>query len=113
MDLAGKGPLGLKKGKPERGTARARAHLALVKSLPCVICKKPGPSDAHHVICGRYGNLKVSDFGTIPLCRDCHMDGPNAIHRGKHSWITRNGNDYDYIDETLAAVRMISDGSDG
>jgi hypothetical protein len=61
VNLTGKGPLGLKHPKPERGTAKARAHIARVKSLPCVICLKPGPSDAHHVICDRYGQRKASD----------------------------------------------------
>lgn len=81
MNLTGRGPLGLKKPKPERGTKNARAHLDRVKSLPRVICRKPGPSDAHHVICDRYGQRKASDFETIPLCKPHHQDGPEAIHK--------------------------------
>lgn len=109
-DLGNKGPLGQKKPKAERGTAKARAHIARVKHLPCVICNKHGPSDAHHVICGRYGSAKASDFEVIPLCRNCHTEGPNAIHNGKQSWITLHGMDYDYLEATLNAVRKISNG---
>ena len=97
MNLTGRGPLGLKGPKPERGTAKARAYIARVKELPCVICAKPGPSDAHHVICGRYGSAKASDFDVIPLCKSCHQHGPKAIHSGKASWEARNGPDYEYL----------------
>lgn len=96
-NLAGKPPLGLKAPKPIRGTKAAKDHIARVKQLRCVICHKPGPSDAHHVFCGRYGQRKASDFEVIPLCKQCHQDGPNAIHNDKAGWIKRNGNDFDYL----------------
>ena len=97
MNLMGKPPLGQKAPKPERGTARAKAHLEAVKGLPCVICARPGPSDAHHVFHGRYGARKASDFEVIPLCRWCHQDGPNSIHQAKDSWRKLNGSDFDYL----------------
>ncbi len=96
-NLAGRPPLGLKAPKPERGTPAARKHLARVKALPCVICAAPGPSDAHHCISGRYGSRKVSDFQTIPLCKLCHQDGPEAIHRNKGAWEARNGLDHEFL----------------
>ena len=92
-----KGPLGLKSPKPVRGTAAAKRHLARVKSLPCVICQAPPPSDAHHVICGRYGSRKASDFDTIPLCKRHHQHGPEAIHNGKASWESKHGPDWGYL----------------
>lgn len=97
MNLMGKPPLGLKAPKPERGTARAMAHLARVKALPCVICWKPGPSDARHVFHGRYGSRKASDFETIPLCKSHHQDGPDAIHNDKAGWADRYGFDYEFL----------------
>lgn len=98
MNIASsRGPIGPKAQRPERGTAQARSHLERVKRLPCVICGRPGPSDAHHCICGRYGSRKVSDFAVIPLCKQCHQDGPLAIHNGKASWAERNGPDYEYL----------------
>ena len=96
-DLAGRGPLGQKKPKAERGTSKARAHIARVKQLPCVICCSPGPSDAHHVFCGRFGSTKASDFEVIPLCKAHHQDGPDAIHNGKASWVEKYGEDHKYL----------------
>jgi hypothetical protein len=96
-NLAGKPPMGLKQTRQANGTAKGRAHMARVKALPCVICGKPGPSDAHHVFCGRYGQSKASDFETIPLCKECHQIGPLAIHNDKAGWIARNGPDTDYL----------------
>lgn len=107
MNLTGRGPLGLKRPKPERGTEKARVHLARVKSLPCVICRKPGPSDAHHIICDRYGQHKASDFETIPLCKAHHQDGPQAIHNGKASWVAKYGADHSYLP---VVDRWLSDG---
>ena len=98
MNLSGRGPLGLKQPKPDRGTKAARAHIAAVKSLPCVICLRPGPSDAHHVICNRYASNRVSDFDVIPLCKAHHQDGPEAIHNGKASWVDKHGPDWMYLD---------------
>ena len=107
VDLAGKGPLGQKKPKAERGTAKARAHLVRVKQLPCVICLKHGPSDAHHVICGRYGSSKASDFEVISLCKIHHQDGPDAIHNGKASWVEKYGSDYGYLPLVKQWIRGI------
>ena len=97
MNLTGKGPLGLKQPKPERGTAKARAYMARVKQLPCIICRKPGPSDVHHVICDRYGQHKASDMETIPLCKEHHQHGPEAIHTNKKAWVEKHGPDHAYI----------------
>lgn len=97
MNLMNRPPMGLKAPKLERGTAKAKRHLEAVKGLPCVICHAPPPSDAHHCICGRYGQRKVSDFEVIPLCKACHQVGSNAIHNGKASWIARNGMDFDFL----------------
>ena len=78
----------------------ALKYMEKVKSLPCVICLKPGPSDAHHVICGRYGTSKASDLDVIPLCKAHHQDGPEAIHNGKASWVEKHGPDWMYLDLT-------------
>ena len=96
-NLACKPPLGLKPPKPERGTSAGRAHMAKVKQFPCVICGKPGPSDAHHCFCDRFGSRKASDFDTIALCKTCHQVGPMAIHNDKAGWVERNGPDYGFL----------------
>lgn len=84
----------------------AMAYMAAVKQLPCCICGAHGPSDAHHVIHGRYGSRKSSDFDVIPLCRSCHLDGPHAIHRGKETWEKLHGPDYSYIEAAREAVKL-------
>ncbi len=98
MNLTGKKPLGQKNRKPNRGTKQAKEHLKRVKMLPCVICQKSGPSDAHHIICDRYGTSKASDFEVIPLCKNHHQNGPEAIHNGKRSWVEKHGPDHYYLD---------------
>lgn len=92
-----RGPLGLKPPKPVRGTVAAKAHLERVKGMPCVICGAAPPSDAHHVISGRFGSAKSSDFDTIPLCKAHHQHGPEAIHQNKSAWEARHGPDTDYL----------------
>lgn len=74
-------------------------YMMAVKQLPCAVCGAPPPSDAHHVICGRYGSRKTSDFDVIPLCKSHHQDGPEAIHNGKASWVEKHGPDYAYIEK--------------
>lgn len=112
-----RGPLGLKADKPTKPRKPMRKvspkkaayrrsevgqegleHMAKVKRLPCVICHRPGPSDVHHVICGRFGTQRATSFQVIPLCPECHRyPHPFAIHSGKASWIERNGPDYEYL----------------
>lgn len=83
--------------KVANGTAAGMRHMRRVKQLPCVICGRSGPSEAHHVFCGRYGQRKASDFETIPLCLSCHRIGPHAIHNAKETWERINGPDYEYL----------------
>ena len=105
-----KGPLGQKADKPERGTASARRHIEQVKRLPCIICGRPGPSDAHHCYCDRFGQRKASDFETIPLCKECHQIGPMAIHNDKAGWVERNGPDHGFLPRVADMLRAEDDG---
>lgn len=123
-NLAGKGPLGLKAPKPEaKSLTRARAikakprkarpgddpaYLAAVRLLPCCICTGWGlqqttPTEAHHAICGRYGQHKTPDCMAIPLCRD-HHTGPRGIHTQRAQWVASYGPDTDHIPATQDAV---------
>lgn len=91
-DLSGRGPLG-QKVKKERGTAACRAHMAKVAQMKCVCCLRPGPSQVHHVIHGRFSQRKSSDFETIPLCVQCHND----LHANKTLWADKNGFDWEFL----------------
>lgn len=115
-----KGPLGLKGTSREPKTTRRQRqgkldpnYLRDVKRLPCVICVAWGfqqlsASEAHHTICGRYGQDKTPDRETIPLCR-CHHIGDTgtgriAIHADKALWVDHYSSDRDYIAITQDAV---------
>lgn len=107
MTFNSRGPLGLKT-PAERGTAKAKRHMAAVARLPCVVCGKPGPSEVHHCISGRFGQAKASDFETIPLCAECHRIGPYAIHNGKASWEEANGPDHGFLPIVAAQINPIT-----
>lgn len=92
-NLAGLPPLGLKEPKPVNGTAAGRRHMGRVKRLPCVICGRRGPSDAHHC---RSDGMARDDFKTIPLCKECHQ-GQNGYHNAKETWEATNGKDYEFL----------------
>ena len=85
-------PLGLKPDKPERGTARARRHMARVAQLPCVACGAMGVQ-VHHCIHDRFSQRRASDFDTIPLCPPCH----DELHADKAAWRTKYGADHEYL----------------
>ena len=116
-DLANRGPLGQKTGKPAKKPKKMRQvsvkkaayrrsqagqealrHMERVKGLPCVICAAPPPSIAHHCMNGRYGTRKTSDFDTIPLCSEHHdYPHPEAFHSGKETWAATHGPDYGFL----------------
>lgn len=89
-----------------------REYLHAIHQLPCCVCEAFGfvqasPTEAHHTICGRYGNKRTPDRQAIPLCM-CHHQGLRhdrdrsklAIHQGKESWVKAYGPDTDYIAAT-------------
>lgn len=92
------------------------AYMGCVKTMPCRNCGRPGPSDAHHCTHRPYADepnpydrlpaagRRSGDRDTIALCKQCHQDGPDAIHRSKDNWRLRNGPDFQHIPATRAAV---------
>lgn len=56
----------------------ARAHVELVKMLPCCATNKHGPSDPHHLMRvgpGQRGmGMTTAGRWTIPLCRAVHTE---------------------------------------
>ena len=64
---------------PKPKTYRNKKHLEYIKTLPCHICGKLGPSAPHHVSLRNTGmGMKPPDDQTVPLCQECH----NAVHAG-------------------------------
>ncbi len=101
--------------KPQKLTpkeiADGKEYMGYVKQLPCCICGRAGPSDAHHPICGRYGTRKAPDRDTVPLCKHHHQWGPEAIHNGKETWVSKHGPDTDYIEPTRKRVERLIENS--
>lgn len=60
-------------------SAAERAHMALVKAMPCSVCGCEGPSEAHHIRQGDH-------FSTVALCADCHTGPFNGIHGQRRIW---------------------------
>ena len=60
-------------------TGPERDHMGRVKELPCSVCDRPGPSDAHHINQGQH-------FTVVALCRDCHQGSDNGWHGRKTMW---------------------------
>lgn len=96
--------------KPARGSiAAGKRHIQRVKNLPCAVCGKAPPSDAHHVIHGRYSQRKAPDTATIPLCKQHHQWGNGAIHNGKESWRQAHGPDYSYLGWVQTMIEQLPD----
>ena len=103
-NLAGLPALGLKQPRP----AKDPAYLARVHDLPCCICRAFGerqtsPTQAHHVIMGRFSQRKTPDRMAIPLCYD-HHQGRKGIHPYPAWWAETYGNDFDSTSATQAAL---------
>lgn len=60
-------------------TAAERAHIERVKSLPCVVCWAPPPSECHEIEQGQW-------FTSVALCSDCHRGSHNGIHGRRAIW---------------------------
>lgn len=108
-NLAGKPPLGLKgakQPKAKRTSGKDPTYLDLIRRLPCVICGAWGyvqtsQTQAHHTICGRYGQRKTPGRQAIPLCEGHHQGefdtSKIAIHRDRALWVDTYGADTEYI----------------
>lgn len=76
-----------------------KAHMAMIKSLPCGVCDASAPSDCHHItVAGR----RVSHYLTIPLCKDCHQDNHNGIHGLARMWDVMKKTEMSVLAETIA-----------
>lgn len=75
-------------------TARESARLASVKELPCSVCDRPGPSEAHHIVQGQH-------FTTVAVCEDCHRGSFNGIHGRKTMWRIMKLDELGALDITL------------
>ena len=93
-------------------------YMETVKTLHCVACGAPPPSDAHHCKCkppqqiaGIYDTLPIGRKSgardTIPLCKMCHQDGPLSFHGHRTDWVKAYGPDYAFIPAIRASVAAL------
>ena len=76
-----------------------RAHVEMVKRLPCSVCDTPGPGHAHH--------MKQSDaYSCIALCPDCHT-GRNGWHGLRAMWKVKR---MDEVDALIITFRRLLNG---
>jgi hypothetical protein len=77
--------------------ARERKHLGMIKSLPCVVCDSPPPSDAHHI-------EQHKQYLCLPLCKDCHQGSLNGIHGQKNMWRVMKMTELDALNKVLGQI---------
>lgn len=104
--------------KPSRAVKDA-GHLERVSRLPCVICHEYGmaqnsPTEVHHCKSGRYGQTKVSDVLSIPLCHSHHHklwaipgdEAKTGFHNRQTTWEALYGADHEWIGWVEARLGM-------
>lgn len=84
------------KNKPSM-TAAERRHVDRVKQLPCSVCDKPGPSDAHEIEQGEW-------YTSVSLCEDCHRGSVNGIHGQRRIWNVKKINELRALGITVRRV---------
>ena len=70
------------RGKRRPNPRRDVQHLAFIRTLPCIACVNPAPSECAHIRTGTDGGagFKPSDRYTVPLCAWCHRLAQRSQH---------------------------------
>lgn len=76
---------------------RERAHLALVKELPCSVCDQPGPSEAHHVKQGQ-------QYTAVALCESCHCGALMGLHGQRRMWAIKKMDELAALNVTVCRL---------
>jgi len=84
-------------------------HLAHIRTLPCCVCGRRSPSEAHHLKQTgereRGMGRRSSDRWAVPLCPDCHRLGPDAVEdagsKNEVIWFAQHGVNGKALAETL------------
>lgn len=78
-------------------TDAERAHVDRIKSIPCIVCDAPPPSDAHELEQGLW-------WTSLPLCRDCHQGSHNGIHGQRRMWLVQKLTELKALNKLLALL---------
>lgn len=91
---------------------RSKEYLEYVRSLPCMHCGAPPPSEAHHWHPTDKGKgLKCPDWATTPLCGPCHRGGWHQ--KGSLPGLTPELSKQDFIREQWRLMGDWISGKDG
>lgn len=115
-------PLPTKREKPRRtgqptprikaGRVEDPAHLARVRSLPCIACQLNGliqttPTEAHHIRDGVGMGQKAGDHEAIPLCSFHHRTGFSSFHLSPATFKWLYGSERRLLALTLEALKTV------
>ena len=75
-------------------TKAEREHILRVKSLPCSVCDRAGPSECHEI---RQGEWCLA----VALCVDCHRNAFLGIHGQRRNWAIRKVDELDALEITI------------
>ena len=81
-------------------TERDVKYIKWIRSLPCIVCQFPAPSDPHHTETGGKG-IKASDYTCIPLC---HMHHQMVHIFGKQTFQEQMKIDFESVSKRLNAI---------
>lgn len=76
-----------------------KPHVGALKLVPCSVCSRPGPSDAHHI-------NQVQHFTTAALCKDCHQGSFNGIHGQRRMWLVMKMDELAALNVTLSRLEL-------
>lgn len=104
-----------KKPKPtaaEKREGNSKAHIALIKQLPCCVTGTRRFVDAHHLKEGlaheRGIGRKATDRWAVPICREKHEEVERVGSRNEWAWFKRHGID-DPLELAAALYRNTGD----
>ena len=82
-------------------TAQEKRHHRAVAAMPCIACGS-WPVHVHHVISDGFRRISRNHKLVLPVCPECHQNGPTAIHKiGTRAW-----NDLHGIDQLERSKRL-------
>ncbi len=94
------------------------AHLRNVRKLPCCVCCRPNPSEAHHLKQTGAGErglaIKSTDRWAIPMCNLHHGEIERAGSKNEIAWFEERGVDAlalanTFWDRTLLGIEALED----
>lgn len=80
-----------------RPTAAQKRYWSQVASLGCLF--HPGREASIHHSRDGMGMSQRDHWKVVPLCRECHQDGPFARHKDPAKFVELHGTDSDLLEE--------------